>query len=61
MERWDRDMIEEHARGKGLVSSLGRVPAMYGASASSASEPVKPNKPAATPKTKAAKAAPPGK
>lgn len=61
MERWDRDMIEKYAREKGLATTLGRVPAMYGASAPAASEPAKPKKPAATPKTKAAKAAPAGK
>lgn len=61
MERWDRDMLEKYANEKGLVSSLGRVPAMYGASASSAPEPVKPRKSAATPKPKAAKAVPSGK
>jgi 5'-nucleotidase / UDP-sugar diphosphatase len=30
LERWDRDMVENHARKNQFRSSTGRVPAMYG-------------------------------
>jgi 2',3'-cyclic-nucleotide 2'-phosphodiesterase (5'-nucleotidase family) len=32
LERWDREMVLEHLRKTGLKTTLGRVPAMYGAS-----------------------------
>ena len=32
LERWDRDLVLDHARKTGFKTTLGRVPAMYGSS-----------------------------
>ena len=32
LERWDRDLVLDHARKSGIKTTLGRVPAMYGSS-----------------------------